>query len=256
MKRDYYEVLGVDRDADQPAIRRAFHELAREWHPDVADGPRAEALFREIAEAYTVLSRPESRLLYDRYGYRGRGNARVDEVLWETRPLEVARGENVHIELELRAFEAEDGTRRIIRFPATNRCMACMGRGVRGLPDPDCDYCLGTRRKRTVAGLESTTIFQTDPCPACVTEPCDRCGGAGIIPAERRLRLLIPAGVEDGSFLRVSGDGNDAGAGSVPGDLFVRVHVLPPPRDPRAVRYIALALLVVAVAALVLYVIR
>ena len=256
MKRDYYEVLGVGQDADEAAIKRAFHDLAREWHPDVADAPSAEARFRELAEAYNVLSRRESRLLYDRYGYRGRGNAGVDEALWESRPANVARGEDVHTELQLRAFEADSGTRRVITFQAANRCVGCMGRGVLGLPDPECEYCLGTGTKRTVAGVESATIFQMDQCPACLREPCPRCDGTGTVLAERRLRLLIPAGVEDGSFLRVGGDGNDAGAGSLPGDLFVRVHVLPPPRDPRAVRYIAFALLVVAVAALVLYVIR
>lgn len=102
-KRDYYAVLGVSRDADDEAIRRAFHGLARDWHPDVADAPDAEARFRELAEAYSVLSKRESRLLYDRYGYRGRGNQGFDEALWEARPSEVVRGENIITELEVRS---------------------------------------------------------------------------------------------------------------------------------------------------------
>ena len=85
-KRDYYEVLGLPRDADGDAIKRAFHGLAREWHPDVADAPDAEARFRELAEAYAVLSKREARLLYDRYGYRGRGNQGFDDALWEAPP--------------------------------------------------------------------------------------------------------------------------------------------------------------------------
>jgi len=254
IKRDYYEVLGVSRDADPDAIRRSFHALARDWHPDVADAPDAEERFRELAEAYSVLSKREAKLLYDRYGYRGRGNQGFDEALWEARPPQVARGENVHTDLELRRFEAEEGTRRIVSFEAVVRCNACMGRGSVGLPDPECEYCDGTGRKRTVSHLDVAQIFQIEPCPACVGEPCARCDGTGTVPAQRRIRLHIPPGVEDGAQLRVSGDGNDAGAGSVPGDLLVRVHVLPPPKDPRVVRFFAFALLVVAIATLVLYV--
>src|SRR3954470_16840115 len=152
-KRDYYEVLGVARDADADAIRRAFHGLARDWHPDVAEAPDAEERFRELAEAYSVLSKRESRVLYDRYGYRGRGNQGFDDALWEARPPDVARGENIHTDLEVRSFEAEEGTRRVISFHATVRCPACMGHGVLSLPDPECEYCLGTGRKRTVAHL-------------------------------------------------------------------------------------------------------
>src|SRR4029450_12917536 len=140
LKRDYYEVLGVDRDANGDEIKRAFHALARDWHPDVAgapggrarvrdwhpdvaDAPDAEIRFRELAEAYSVLSRKEARLLYDRYGYRGRGdqgcgNEGFAEALWEARPREAVRGENVHAEIELRSFEALDGARTAIEYEA------------------------------------------------------------------------------------------------------------------------------------------
>jgi molecular chaperone DnaJ len=256
VKRDYYEVLGVSRDADDETIQGAFHTLAREWHPDVAEAEDAEERFRELAEAYSVLSKRESRLLYDRYGYRGRGNQGVDEALWEARPPERVRGENIHTDIELRSFEAVEGARRLITFQGAVRCTACMGRGSVGLPDPECEYCLGSGRKRAVANLGSANVLQLEPCPACVTEPCTRCGGSGTVPAQRRLRLRIPPGVEDGTQLRVSGDGNDAGAGSVPGDLLIRVKVAPPPRDPRIVRYAAFLLLVVAIATLLVYLIR
>ena len=255
LKRDYYEVLGVQPDADDEAIRRAFHAQAREWHPDVAEAPDAEARFRELAEAYSVLSKREARVLYDRYGYRGRGNQGFDEALWEARPPEVVRGQNIHTELEVRSFEAEEGTRRLISFHAIVRCTACMGRGLLSLPDPECELCRGTGRKRTLS-LADDEYFRVEACPTCVGESCPCCEGRGTVETERKLRLRIPPGVEDLAQLRVSGDGNDAGAGSVPGDLLVRVHVLPPPKDPRSVRYIALALLLVAIAALALYVIR
>ena len=256
VKKDYYEVLGLQRDADGETIKRAFHALARDWHPDVADDPDAEVRFRELAEAYGVLSKREARLLYDRYGYRGRGNQGFDEAIWEARPPAAARGENVHVGIELRHFEAVEGTRRLVLYEAAVRCKACMGRGSVGLPDPECEYCGGSGRKRTVSHLDVANLLQIEPCPACVGEACSQCGGDGTVAAERRIRLLVPPGVEDGAQLRVGGDGNDAGAGSVPGDLLVRVKVLPAPRDPRIVRYAAFLLLLVAVATLVLYVVR
>jgi molecular chaperone DnaJ len=256
LKRDYYEVLKVSPEADIDAIRRAFYALAREWHPDVADAPDAEARFRELAEAYSVLSKHESRVLYDRYGYRGRGNQGFDEGVWEARPPEIVRGDNIQTALEVRSFEAEEGTRRLITFHAIVRCTACMGRGTLSLPDPECEYCLGTGRKRTVSNLDAAHVLQMEACPSCVGEPCPRCDGRGTVESERKIRLRIPPGVEDGAQLRVSGDGNDAGAGSVPGDLLVRLRVLPPPKDPRVVRYLAFALLLVAIVSLALYVVR
>jgi hypothetical protein len=255
-KRDYYEVLELERDANADAIKRAFHALAREWHPDVSDSPDAGARFRELAEAYTVLSNRQARLLYDRYGYRGRGNQGFDEALWEARPAVAARGENVHVGIELRSFEATDGARQIVSYEALVRCKTCAGRGSVGLPDPECEYCGGTGRKRTVSNLEVANLLQIEPCPACIAEPCSRCGGEGTVSAERRIRLLVPPGIQDGTQLRVGGDGNDAGAGSIPGDLLVRVKVLGPPRDSRFVRYAALVLLFVAIATLGLYISR
>jgi molecular chaperone DnaJ len=256
VKRDYYEVLGLARDADGDTIKRAFHSLARDWHPDVADAPDAESRFRELAEAYSVLSKREARLLYDRYGYRGRGNQGFDDALWDARPAVATRGENVHVGIELWSFEATEGTRQMVSYQALVRCQACMGRGSVGLPDPECEDCGGTARKRTVSSLEVADLLQIEQCPACLAEPCSECNGEGTVSAERRIRLLVPAGVQDGAQLRVGGDGNDAGAGSIPGDLLVRLTVLAPPRDSRLVRYAALVLLVVAIATLTLYVSR
>jgi len=256
LKKDYYEVLGIAREANGEEIKRAFHALARDWHPDVTDAPDAEVRFKELAEAYSVLSRREARLLYDRYGYRGRGNSGFDEALWEARPREAARGENVHTQIVLRSFEAGEGARTVVHYEAAVRCKACMGRGSVGLPDPACEYCGGSGRKRTVSHLDVANLLQIEPCPACVGEPCSQCDGEGTVMAERRIRLVVPPGVENGAQLRVGGDGHDAGAGSIPGDLLVDVKVLPPPRDPRIVRYAAFALLIVAVATLVFYVLR
>jgi molecular chaperone DnaJ len=256
VKRDYYEVLGLSSDADEEAIKRAFYGLAREWHPDTTAAEEAGERFRELAEAYSVLSRREARLLYDRYGYRGRGNQGFEEARWELRPRSGVRGEDVHLAIDMRSFEAEEGTRRVVSYEAQTRCGACMGQGWAGLPNPDCELCEGTGRQRTFSDLDAANLLQIEPCPVCIEAPCSACDGAGTVPRERRVRLLIPPGVENGAQLRVRGDGNDAGAGTTPGDLLVGVRVLPPPRDPRVVRYLAFALLVLAIMTLVLYVVR
>jgi molecular chaperone DnaJ len=255
VKRDYYEVLGLSREADEETIRRAFHALARDCHPDVTDAPDAEPRFRELAEAYGVLSKREARLLYDRYGYRGMGNQGFDEMRWEERER-TNRGENVHLNLELLSFEAAEGSRRVVSYEAAVRCQACAGRGSLHLADPDCELCGGTGRRRQALQLYFSDLLQIQECPECVARPCASCGGSGTVVGERRIRLRVPPGVQDCAQLRVGGEGNDAGAGSIPGDLLVHVRVLEPPRDPRIVRYAALVLLLIAAATLVLYVLH
>jgi molecular chaperone DnaJ len=230
-RRDYYDVLGVSRDADEAAIKRAFHALVREWHPDVAQDSNAEGRFRELAEAYSVLSKRERRVMYDRYGYRGRGHQAVGEVAWDEPLGDVRRGRNIHLDLELQTYEATRGARPLVKFRADGLCADCLGTGR----DPGSEDANG-------AASEAST--------------CARCLGSGVVGLERRLRVLVPAGLEDGTQLRVAGEGADAGAGSIRGDLLIQVHVVPPPEDRRDVRYVALALLVIAVISLALYVVR
>jgi molecular chaperone DnaJ len=257
LKRDYYEVLGLPRDADEDAIKRAFYALARQFHPDVADDPSAEDRFRELSEAYSVLSRREARLLYDRYGYRGRGNQGFDEAIWDGRSERAPRGDDVHVEIVLRSFEADQGVRRLVGYEAAARCNTCLGRGSLGLPDPECEYCRGTGRTQTVVQTDVAQLLQVETCPVCVGEECSKCEGAGMVFGQRQLRVRIPALVQDGTLFRIGGEGSDGiAAGSIPGDLLVHAEVLSPPRDPRLVRYVALVLLIVAVGTLLLYVLR
>jgi molecular chaperone DnaJ len=256
LRRDYYEVLGLSRDADDDAIQRAFHALARQFHPDVADDPSsAEDRFRELAEAYSVLSRREARLLYDRYGYRGRGNQGFDEATWDGRSERAPRGEDVHVGIALRSFEADQGVSHLVSYEAAARCEVCLGRGSMGSPDPECEFCAGTGRKQTTLHSEVAELLQVEPCPSCVAGACPLCGGSGTLLEERRLRIRIPPMVEDGTLFRIGGEGSDAaGVGSIRGDLLVHAEVLSPPRDPRLVRYVAFVLLIAAVVTLVLYV--
>lgn len=252
VKGDYYDLLGVEPDADEETIRRAFHALARDCHPDVSDSPGATRRFREIAEAYGVLSKPGRRVLYDRYGYRGRGNSGFDEELWEGR-ARAPRGENVYAEVLIKSYEAERGTRRLVRFEGEAVCGDCDGRGTSGERDPSCPVCGGTGRRRHVSHGEAGRILRVEACPHCTTEACASCEGTGTVPAERQLKIRIPSGVRDGTQLRVSGEGSPAPAGGVPGDLLVDLLVSPTPPDSRLVRMLAFTLFVVAVAALVLY---
>lgn len=253
VKVDYYEVLGVPRDADDEAIRRAFHALARDCHPDVSDSPEDHQRFRELAEAYGVLSKPAARLLYDRYGYRGRGNqALVEEVDGADGLGE--RGENVRASLELEAFEAVRGARKLVRYEADTECPSCEGYGVLGEADPDCEECGGTGQIREVSEVAAARILRIETCDACGILTCDECDGTGVAVAERVLRVRIPPGIQDGDQLRVTGEGGVGDPDAPAGDLLLDLGVRPEPRDPRLVRYLALAGLLAAIALLVAYV--
>ena len=257
LKRDYYDVLGLSRDADDDAIQRAFHALARQFHPDVADDPSAEDRFRELAEAYSVLSRREARLLYDRYGYRGRGNQGFDEATWDGRSNgpRAARTYTSRLRSEASRQIRESAVSSATRPQAGARPASDVG--SIGSPDPGCEFCAGTGRKQTTLHSEVAELLQVEPCPSCVAGACAECGGSGTLFEERRLRIRIPPMVEDGTLLRIGGEGSDAaGVGSIRGDLLVHADVLSPPRDPRLGRYVAFVLLVVAVATLLLYVLR
>jgi molecular chaperone DnaJ len=253
VKADYYEVLGIPRDADEDAVRRAFHTLARDCHPDVSDAPEDHQRFRELAEAYGVLSKPASRLLYDRYGYRGRGNhAYPEEVEAGEEPGE--RGDDVRAAIELEAYEATRGARKLVRYEAVSECPSCEGVGVLGEPDPECAECGGTGQVREVSEVAAAHILRIELCVACGLLQCDECDGTGLVVAERVVRVRVPPGIEDGDQLRVAGEGGVGDPDAPAGDLLLDLAVKPEPRDPGLVRYLALAGMLAAVALLVAYV--
>jgi curved DNA-binding protein len=222
-ERDYYDVLGIPRDADGAEIKKAFHTLIREWHPDVAGPTDAEGRFRELAEAYSVLSTPETRRLYDEHGQRGSGDDTLVQIPWDEQLADATRGANVDLDLKLREFEAQRGSRPTVTVQVQVLCPVCLGTG----------RASGNRGRS-----------------------CERCGGARVVEAERRLRVQTPPGLEDGAQLRVAGEGNQGGADAIPGDLLIHVHVLPSPNDRPMVRYASLALLLIAIAVLAVYVLH
>ena len=251
VKRDYYELLGVPQDADAETIREAFRTAVRECDAAVSDSPDADHRFDELKEAYDILSKPESRLLYDRFGYRGRPGSGLEPPHWESREP-AARGEDVNLPLELRWFETDEGTSRLVTLEAAQTCPYCEGSGSAEEPDPNCPACGGTGRyvQRLSSAADASEI---EHCPVCAPDPCEHCGGSGRVEVLRRLRVRVPAGLETGEQLRVAGEGDAALRGGVPGDLLLDVTVVPEPRDSRFVRYVALLLFLVAVAVLFVY---
>jgi len=241
-KVDYYVLLGVPPDADREAIREAFRGAA-------PAGDQADV--RELAEAYSVLARPASRLLYDRFGFRGRGNTGFDEALWDA--LEGAN-EAIEVPVTLRERDALRGFSRLVKYEAEQTCHACEGRGTSGAVDPGCPSCGGTGRRSHVSGEAHTRFLHVEACPMCGGEVCSGCGGSGREPAQRSVRVRFPAGIENGTLLRVDGEGDVGERGGAPGDLLLDVTVLPESQDSRLVRYTALALCLAAIALLVAYV--
>jgi molecular chaperone DnaJ len=265
MKRDYYDVLGVDRGAGETEIKKAFRKLARQLHPDVnQDDPEAETKFKEAAEAYEVLSNDETRAAYDRYGFEGlRGRpltdfAHVDfadlfgaffggdifgSVLrdagaagpWGAAGGPAPRGEDIHAAVELDLREAVFGVTREVTVKADVACEACSGSGATpGTGRETCPQCRGSGRTREVSSIGGYGQFiRTSTCSLCrgqgtiVKDPCRTCRGTGKQRKERAISVEIPAGIDDGQRLRLSGEGGAGGAGARSGDLYVSVKVRP-----------------------------
>jgi molecular chaperone DnaJ len=258
-ERDYYELLGVARDADEADIKRAFRRLARELHPDVSEAPDAELRFREVVEAYEVLSNSERRELYDRFGHAGLRSGGFQPTTFDFGDLSdlfsaffgddlfgVAgragrgRGADIAARVEIELTEAAHGTKREVPFEVAVPCGRCGGDGAEpGTSIVACPTCGGSGRLRQVSRSVFGEFVRTQTCPACsgsgrrIEHPCEQCHGAGRVLEERALEVEIPAGIHDGQRIRLSGEGHAGLLGGRAGDVYVEVHVRPHERFVR-----------------------
>ncbi|MCK5850904.1 MAG: molecular chaperone DnaJ [Kiritimatiellae bacterium] len=263
-KKDYYELLGVNRQATDGEIKKAYRKRAMKYHPDKNSGDKvAEAKFKEISEAYEVLSDAGKRQQYDQYGHDGMkasfgpggfnfsrdfthsadlqdvlgsifggGGSMFDDLFGgggrRANPSAPQRGNDLRFDLEVDLEESAFGSRREIKLPMSTECGKCKGSGVaKGSKKETCKHCGG--RGNVVTGGGFFQVRQT--CPICggagtiVTKPCNTCQGSGRVVEHKRLTLRIPRGVETGSRLRLAGKGEGGHKGGPPGDLYVVIHV-------------------------------
>ena len=225
---DYYEILGVEKNASKDEIKSAFRKMARKWHPDVNKAPEAEAKFKELGKAYETLMDDEKRATYDRFGEDGLKNAGFNT----QGPF--AGGDDLRLDIEIEFEEAVFGLTKEIKIDHLETCSSCKGTGAKEGSKPQvCKTCGGSgsiqQTTRTVLGH----FTQIVTCPHChgkgtvISDPCPDCRGEGRKTVEKKIELKIPAGVDNGSRMRLSHEGDAGVNGGVAGDLYVVVHVKP-----------------------------
>ncbi|MBD5605242.1 MAG: molecular chaperone DnaJ [Candidatus Eremiobacteraeota bacterium] len=259
MPTDYYSVLGVDRDASETDIKRAYRGLARKYHPDVAeDKTSAESRFKEINEAYEILSDPAKRQHYDRFGSvqngagggaggfgggfsSGEGIGDIFDMFFggargggQQRAAGPERGSDLRYDLQITLEEAFSGVEREIAFTHLGQCTTCSGSGAKpGTLVSRCDRCGGSGAMRSVRQTPLGQFVTQTTCTKCggegtfIPTPCETCRGRGRVERPRSLTVKIPAGVDDGSRIRVSGSGEGGTRGGPPGDLYVYLSIAP-----------------------------
>jgi len=272
-QRDYYEVLGVARDADAKAIKDAFRKLALKYHPDRNKAPEAEEKFKEIAAAYAILSDPKKRAQYDSAGFEGVadftpedlfagidfgdlfgdmglgfdfGGGLFDRLFGGRRPRGPVRGGDLEVLMQVPLQRIYRGGEETVRLTHPMRCPACQGTGAKAGTTPrTCDACKGTGKKVVSHTQKQGVHFQQiSTCPVCrgrgavIDQVCEECHGLGRVEKEESLKITIPAGAEEGMALRVPGHGlpspdNHPDTGGPPGDLYVIVRSQPDSRFER-----------------------
>jgi molecular chaperone DnaJ len=252
-KRDYYEVLGISKTASEQELKSAYKRLAVRFHPDKNPGDKeAEEKFKEVAEAYAVLSNAEQRTRYDRFGHAGisstgtpnwgaQGFGNIEDIFdlfgigdmfggrtGSGRRTAAQRGSDLRYDLEISLEEAAQGMTAQLRIPRLEACDECKGSGAKAGTQPEaCATCSGTGQIRYQQGFFS--VART--CGACrgtgrvIKSPCEKCQGTGRIEREKQMEVKIPGGVETGSRLRIAGEGEGGAQGGAAGDLYVVIHV-------------------------------
>jgi molecular chaperone DnaJ len=260
-KRDYYEILGVSRDASKEEIKDAYRKLALQYHPDRNKSPEAEEKFKEISEAYAVLYDDEKRKLYDMFGHAGIdgrytredifGGVDFDEIFrnfgfgfdsvfdifFGGRPRRrygPQKGADLRYDVEITLEQAASGIKKEIQVPRTETCTMCNGSGAKpGTQPRTCPKCQGTGQVQYSRSSGFARFVQIETCNMCngkrkiVDSPCTECKGSGNIQRTRKIVVKIPPGVDTGSHLRLKGEGERGVQGGPPGDLYIVVHVKP-----------------------------
>jgi molecular chaperone DnaJ len=252
--RDFYTVLGVERGASDAEIKRAFRRLAQQWHPDVNTDDGAAERFKEINEAYQVLSDPQRRQAYDMFGRAGLGgegeagfgagfagfgdifDAFFGGTSSGARRGRPQAGSDLRYDLRITFEEAVAGTEKEIEFSVLGRCETCSGSGAKpGTTPQTCPQCNGRGEVRAVRQTMLGQMVNVSACPRCrgegriIDEPCETCRGDGRTERPRTLRVSIPAGIDDGHQIRLTNEGEVGPRGGPAGSLYVAVHVTPHP---------------------------
>ncbi|MGI5875881.1 MAG: molecular chaperone DnaJ [Dethiobacteria bacterium] len=254
-KRDYYEVLELNKNASQEEVKKAYRRLARKYHPDVNPGDQeAETKFKEVKEAYDVLSDPQKRERYDRFGHQNdafRGGGFGDfnfssgfEDIFDAffgggfstgrRQETSRRGADLRYDLEITLEDAFKGLETHIKIPRTENCPDCGGSGAKKGTSPiKCPLCGGTGQREVVRKTALGSFVSISTCERCqgkgtiIKDPCPKCRGQGRVTREKKIEIKIPAGVDTGSRVRISGEGEAGTRGGPPGDLYIFIHVRP-----------------------------
>lgn len=256
---DYYDLLGVARDADPDTLKRAYRRLARQYHPDVNKDPGAEDRFKEIGRAYEVLSDPQTRGRYDQFGEAGLGGgggmpdmgdmggfADLFETFFSgfggaapgqgSRRRGPNQGDDLRLDLTISFQEAVFGVEKEVQVRHLETCNTCQGSGAKpGSGPTSCGTCGGSGQVRRATRTPFGNFTQVAACPTCegsgqvIADPCNACGGQGLQQVRKKLRINIPAGVDSGTRLRVANEGNGGQRGGPSGDLYVFLTVQPSP---------------------------
>ena len=248
MKRDNYEVLGIERNASEQEVKKAYRTLARQYHPDVNPGNKeAEEKFKEVTDAYEVLSDPEKRARYDQFGHEdpsqgGFGDAGGFGDIFDMffgggggqRRGGPQRGSDLRYALTLSFEEAVFGVEKEIQIPRDETCTDCQGSGAApGTHPTTCSQCHGSGQVKAVQRTPFGQIQTARTCPTCqgegriVSSPCSTCHGQGKVRKVKTIKINVPEGSEEGLNLRLSGDGEAGAKGGPPGDLYILLQVKP-----------------------------
>jgi molecular chaperone DnaJ len=257
-KRDYYEVLGVQKGASRDEIKDSYRKLALQYHPDRNKEAGAEEKFKEISEAYAVLSDDQKRAQYDNLGHAGFDQRYSSEDIFRGADFDSIfrdmgfgdlfrtifgggfgggyedrnRGQDIAFDLEITLEEAAKGTEREVEIPRTERCDICQGSGAQpGTQIKTCPQCGGSGRIQNMRKVGFATYMQVTACPTCkgrgklIETPCSNCRGSGLMRKRRKITVKVPPGIDEGFQLRLRGEGEMTAGNGEPGDLYVIVHL-------------------------------